>query len=141
MLGKDVQNQAGAIQNLDIIPEGVLQIPQLPGGKLFVKHEHVPTEVMPEIDQLLNLSRSNKSRRLKSVHPLPGLPRDLETGSPRKLAQLDQRILNIPAISMSLQLGANQQRPFRWKISLDQLPSNDSPRFHLQASLKCPRGL
>ena len=111
VLGKDVQDQARAIQHLDVVAQRLFQVAQLARREFVVKDDQVSLQVVAQLDQLLDLARADEGGRVEAVQPLPGLPDHLQAGGAGQLAQFDQRVLDVPAALLALQLGADEQRP------------------------------
>jgi hypothetical protein len=64
-----------------------------------------------QFSQLLELARPDQGGWVKVIQALPRLARDLQASRVRQLSQLDQRILDIPTISLALELGCHEQSP------------------------------
>ena len=112
MLSKDVQDQAGAVHDPYVVTQRLFQVPQLARGKLLVKDDKTKAQIVAQFEQLFDFARADQSSRVKAIQALPRLPGDLEAGSLGQLAQLGQRVLDLPAAPFALELRPNQQDPF-----------------------------
>jgi hypothetical protein len=128
MLGKNVQNQTGPIEELDILTERFFEIPQLAGREFVIKDDHIAVQILAQIDQLFDLTRADQSGSMKALQSLPCLSRHLKTGCACQLGQFAQRILNVPAAPLVLQLCAYEQSTLSRRFGFDQCFSDSSPQ-------------
>ena len=127
MLGKNVQYQTRTIEELGVVSHSFLQIAQLPGRQLLVKNDHVAVQIRAEVKNFLDFARTDQGRRVETLQALPRLPDNLKASRLRKLCEFDQRVLNVPAPLLPLQLCAHEQCLFHRHLGLNHTSSDDAP--------------
>ena len=110
MLGKDVEDQCRAVDDLDL--EVVLQIAQLGGGEFIVKEDDVQLQFFAQLAQLLNLAGTDVGGRVDALQILVRSADDLHPCRISELFQLIQGILEIEGPCLTAHLHANHECAF-----------------------------
>ena len=115
VLGEDVQDEGGAVDQLDLLPERLLQAALLPGGQLLVEDDHAGGELGHPFLQLLDLALADVGPRVGVDQPLVEPVDHLDPRGARQLLQLLEGILQGPQVAVrgtaTGQLGADEYGP------------------------------
>ena len=108
VLGEDVEDQPGAVDDADALPECRFQLLLLPGGKLVVEEHAARIIGGAELLDLLHLAGADPGPRVGTLELLPGGPRDLQACRGGKTPQFSERVFNGPRRRRPLQLDADE---------------------------------
>jgi hypothetical protein len=81
MLGENVEDEPGPIQDLDVIPNRFLQVSQLARRELIIKDDQITAKVTAQLHELIHFPRAHEGGRVKACQALPRLTCDHQASS------------------------------------------------------------
>mmetsp|Transcript_45027 Transcript_45027/g.86072 ORF Transcript_45027/g.86072 Transcript_45027/m.86072 type:complete len:235 (+) Transcript_45027:1203-1907(+) len=93
-LGEDVQDEVGAVADVDALPQQTLEVAALRWSELVVKDHRVHVVCGDEGGNLLHLARADEGARVGRLHSLGRAAHHPQPGRVRQLGQLSQRLLH-----------------------------------------------
>jgi hypothetical protein len=109
VLGEDIEDQRGAVEDLDPVAQRPLQLPLVTGGELVVEDDHVGGSLVRPLDQLLHLAQADEGGRVDALPPLHHLAQHIDPGRVGQLGQFGQRLLDGPVA-----IGRGGPRPLQF---------------------------
>ena len=80
MLGKDVENQAGPVEDGNLVAQLLFEFALMAGRQLVVKDHHVKTKRLLPCHEFLDFARANVARYVGRFQGLGHLAHNLEAG-------------------------------------------------------------
>ena len=114
MLGEDVENQRGAVDDLDL--DGFLQRIELRGAQLTVADHGVGTGGQHHLTQLLRLTRADIGRRIGLVAALDEAFEHLRTGGLRERGEFGHACIDVRGAALGPH--AHQHDAFQPKLAV-----------------------
>ncbi len=121
--GEDVQDERGAVDDLHILSQGLLQLPLLPRRELLVEDHHVRARLLDQALELLQLALADEGGRVGVIQPLGQLAHHLQAGGLGQEAQLGQGVLHAQEAGLAGQLHPHQHGQLLGPLGAEQARS------------------
>ena len=118
MLCEDIEDQCGAIEDLDIAAGRLLQLALLCRRELVIKDDDLGARIGLQRRQLLDFAAANQGSRIGSIEPLIEHTDNFETRRRGKSLQLGQRICETPGRRFSFDLYPDKNGGLRWRLNV-----------------------
>ena len=74
VLGEDIQDEGGPVENADVLAKALFQFAQVARGEFVIKHDDLRQEFFDQGFDLVNFSRPNKGIRVGGIQLLSSHP-------------------------------------------------------------------
>ena len=112
MLGEDVQDQGGAVQDAHFIPEDLLQLTQVARAELFIEEDDFRQRLLRQHAHFLHFARTDIGLGVGMLEALVRLTHHIQPGGICQERQLIQRILDGKQRFLPFDLDADKEGSF-----------------------------
>jgi hypothetical protein len=139
VLGEDVENERGAVEDADIVAKRFLQFTLMAWRKLIIEEDDVGIHLGRNLFDFLDLTRPDECVGVGVFEALAGAADNLQTGGIGQALQLIQTIVERHQRAARLEFGPDQEGAFLRLLGIGKLSvavRNRIPRINKWGSMR-----